>query len=182
MLAVSNSRLVLCLWTKGHLSPQNRDRQTPLSDITASSEFGLNGVVEINTPDVDPSRGIAELPTNLVDAQGLLDRRCSVGSSSRRDSFTVTGRGGLPSNPGEPLTSDALAVDWVSLDSEVENNAHLMTTTPSRSAPRPIVEAQGWVVNEQGQVVLVAQAPTVMPQSRWLNPAQCNTPRTSSTP
>lgn len=40
---------------------------TPNSDITASSEFGLSGVVAIDTPDIDPSRGTLELPTDLTD-------------------------------------------------------------------------------------------------------------------
>ncbi|HEY9819641.1 MAG TPA: hypothetical protein V6D35_02530 [Candidatus Sericytochromatia bacterium] len=37
------------------------------------------------------------------------------------------------------------------------------------------VEAQGWVINEKGEVILTAQAPTVTPPNPTLTPANvCN--------
>jgi filamentous hemagglutinin family protein len=36
------------------------------NNIDASSEFGLTGEVIINTPDVDPSRGLVQLPSGLM--------------------------------------------------------------------------------------------------------------------
>jgi len=35
-----------------------RSQLTPLSDITASSQFGLSGQVTINRLDIDPSKGL----------------------------------------------------------------------------------------------------------------------------
>jgi large exoprotein involved in heme utilization and adhesion len=46
--------------------------------------------------------------------------------------------------------------------------------TASSSSPLvQIVEAQGWVKNPDGSVILVAEAPTATPQSPRLNPASC---------
>jgi large exoprotein involved in heme utilization and adhesion len=163
--------------TEGLFGIDFRPRRTPLNDITASSETGAAGVVSITRPNVDPSQGLAELPTNVVDAQGLIDRSCTAGrGSAYNSSFTVTGRGGLPSNPTEPLNSDAVLSDWVTLDSQ-EDNPGGATTDASlpRTTPNQIIEAQGWVKTPDGQVILIAEAPRVTPSSPRLTSPSCET-------
>jgi large exoprotein involved in heme utilization and adhesion len=161
--------------TEGLFGIDFRPRRTPLNDITASSETGSAGVVSITQPNIDPSQGLAELPTNVVDAQGLIDRSCTPGGGSAfNSSFTVTGRGGLPSNPTEPLNSDAVVSGWVTLDSEAQNQDDVAIGSDRiNTTTQPIVEAQGWVRTADGQVILVAQAPTVTPQTPWLTSPSC---------
>ena len=162
--------------TEGIFGIEFRDRLTPLSDITASSEFGVKGTVQITTLNVDPGRGLTQLPSELVDAEELIDRRCDPnGGTVQRSSFTVTGRGGLPPNPGNVLRDEGLLVDWATSDPNSVNQTTSATAMPSRSAPRQLVEAQGWIVNQQGQIVLTAQASTATPHSNGLDSAQCNT-------
>ena len=159
---------------------QSRRKNTPQSDITASSELGIDGVVRINTPDIDPSRGLVALPTELVDASRLIAQNCSSDGSQVASTFTVTGRGGLPDNPSETLSSNAV---WTDL----RPNPNLAATSSSpaiaarRSHPTaaPLVEAQGWVINNKGEIVLTASAPTVTPHNPALTPAQCHVPKTS---
>ena len=62
----------------------------------------------------------------------------------------------------------------MTLDSEVENHTPAASTTPSDLAQRPLVEAQGWVTNENGDVVLTEQAPTVTPHESGFQALQCN--------
>jgi len=159
---------------------QSRRKNTPQSDITASSELGIDGVVRINTPGIDPSRGLVALPAELVDASRLIAQNCSSGGSQVASRFTVTGRGGLPDNPSETLSSNAV---WTDL----RPNPNLAATSSSpaiaarRSHPTaaPLVEAQGWVINDKGEIVLTASAPTVTPHNPALTPAQCHVPKTS---
>jgi len=159
---------------------ESRPKPTPQSDITASSKLGIDGVVKINTPDIDPSRGLVALPTELVDASRLIAQNCSSGGSQVASTFTVTGRGGLPDNPSETLSSNAV---WTDL----RPNLNLAATSSSppiaarRSHPTaaPLVEAQGWVINDKGEIVLTASAPTVTPHNPALTPAQCHVPKTS---
>ncbi len=161
--------------TQGLFGIQPRPRLTPLSDITASSDLGVDGEVTVNGPDVDPSRGLAELPSDVVDASTQIDRRCTpAGRTQERSSFTITGRGGLPPSPNEPLQGESVVTNWVSLDSEVETNTPPAPTTPKSSAPTQLVEAQGWYFNGKGEVVLTASAPKVTPQGEWLSPPECN--------
>lgn len=46
------------------------------SRITASSNFGVNGVVDMKSPEVDPSSGVVILPEEVVDVSGLVAQGC----------------------------------------------------------------------------------------------------------
>lgn len=145
----------------GTTNPQRLDPvQLPSSDITAISQTNpqLSGEVVINTPDVDPSRGAVVLPQNLVDVSGLIAQGCSAGNIASESQFVVTGRGGLPPNPGEVLSSDDVWQDWRF------SNATAGVTSISASTPRttstPLVEATNWATNSKGEVMLIAATPT----------------------
>jgi filamentous hemagglutinin family protein len=151
---------------------QFRESQTFLSDITASSEFGTQGTVELNTSDIDPNSGLLELPAIPVDtevAQGCY----SPGYAQNR--FVITGRGGLPANPKDILTPDAPQIDWVSLKPSNSNRSlPPITSKLAVSTPQRIVEATGAVLNTKGQIVLSANSSTATPPTSKQNPIQCN--------
>lgn len=151
-----------------------RPKLTPDNDITVSSEFGLAGEFTLNQPEVDPSRGLAELPSNLVDAENQIDRSCTPGGAATKRSFIVTGRGGIPPSPLDPLDSSAIVSEWVTLDSFEENTSPAAPeANPTSTTPQPIVEATGWMKTPDGQVILVAQAPRATPYSPWLTSPSC---------
>ncbi len=147
----------------------------PTSDITAISQQNpsLSGTITINSPDVDPSRGLIELPVNVVDPTTLIAQTpChrSIGSE-----FTITGRGGLPPNPNQILASDNVRVDLVKPASSTSNSpttsVKLQSLTPT---VKRLVPAEGWIFNDKGQVVLTAYDPTKTgPQRSWQEPASC---------
>jgi large exoprotein involved in heme utilization and adhesion len=151
--------------TQGIYGLQFRPRATPLSDITASSQFGVNGVVTINTPDVDPSRGLAELPVEPVNVE--VTQGCQGGGTQASVEFFNTGKGGLAPNPYEPLSSSELWEDMPPLAQRTASSVSADSASASPATPpNKIVEAQGWLMNEKGQVVLVAQMPTSHTQGR----------------
>jgi filamentous hemagglutinin family protein len=140
---------------------QPRSQPTIESDITASSERGVAGVVSINTPDVDPSRGLVQLPIDLTDASRLIAQACPTGSAARQaNQFIITGRGGLPPTPNEAVNRDAIQVDLVTADPEDESSVSQQESTPNHSpSESSIAEAQGWQIVADGKVMLVAAAP-----------------------
>ncbi|MBD2245586.1 S-layer family protein [Nostoc sp. FACHB-888] len=157
---------------------QPRSNPTLFSDITASSEFGVNGTVELNTPDIDPNSGLVNLPTVPVDTQ--VAQTCQAGGSLAKSSFTITGRGGLPPNPGEALNADAVQVDLVSLNPNADNRDRSYSTSKTTTpAAEPIIEATGLMLNQKGEVVLTANLPTNTPHTPWLKPASCKVVRNS---
>ena len=164
----------------------------PTSDITAFSQQNpsLSGTVQINSPDVDPSKGLVQLPVNLVDASQQIVAGCNTGGKIARSSFIATGRGGLAPDPTEPLIADdAVLADWITLEPESKNRAgsiqkrvvvHKQRNTEEKSQkvnfvnePTQIVEAQGWVIDANGNVVLVAQVPTGSPHNSSLVATSC---------
>ncbi|MEH1839094.1 MAG: S-layer family protein [Nostoc sp.] len=158
------------------LRPTDLDpRQLPTNDITAISQTSpnLSGIVDINTLDVDPYRGLINLPAVPVDTK--VSQVCQVRPGENQSSFTITGRGGLPPNPTtERLTPDLVQVDWVTLNPKGENHSSTSVSTQAISSiPAPIVEAQGWMINPKGEVVLTANAPTTTLHSSWQNPVNC---------
>ncbi len=144
---------------------ESRPKVTPLSDITASSQFGINGVVTINTPDVDPNRGLVNFPVEPVSVE--VAQGCQVSGKQSSVAFFNTGRGGLAPNPYEPLSSSDIWENVPPPTHRSENAAGATNASASPATPPDkIVEAQGWLVNEKGEVVLVAQMPTTHSQGR----------------
>jgi filamentous hemagglutinin family protein len=155
----------------GIYGTQFREKENPqTSDITVSSEFGVNGTVELNTPDIDPNIGLVNLPSVPVDTK--LAQSCNSPNYAK-SSFIITGRGGLPPNPKDILTPDAVQVDWVTLNPNFDNRKSSSVSTATKPTPEPIVEATGWVFNAKGEVVLTADAPTTTPRSSWNKLPQC---------
>ncbi|GAX42645.1 filamentous hemagglutinin outer membrane protein [Tolypothrix sp. NIES-4075] len=134
-------------------------RNLPTSDITAFSQQQpqLNGNVSIQSPDVDPSRGLVELPETVTDpTQRIAQSPCQQGFGNE---FVVTGRGGLPTTPNQTLSSDNVRVDLLQpVASSVHSRSAAIKPATNSTATR--VPAQGWIFNDKGQVVLTAYDPT----------------------
>ena len=162
--------------TQGIFGFEERNPPTEeTSDINASSDFGVNGTVQINRLDVDPSQGLVNLPTELVDASNQIAQGCPASVRSGESKFIITGRGGLPPNPNDPLTGDNVLTDWNTLDSDAENPSGAeegATNSAKESANTQIVEANGWMVNNKGEVILTASVPTV--DIPWVPKSNCN--------
>jgi filamentous hemagglutinin family protein len=152
---------------QGIFGTQFREDLTPKSDITASSQFGVNGVVVINTPDVDPSRGLVALPTDVVDASGLIASGCGAPQRIAQGQFLVTGRGGLPPSPSEPLRSNTIWNDLRPTTQQAQNLPSAAVTRPPTSPTKgQLVEAQGWMIGSDGRVILTAEARIVCATGR----------------
>ena len=125
-----------------------------------------------------------------MDSSNQIAQGCSAGGENE---FIITGRGGLPPNPRQVLSSNAVQVDWVELDADALNranaergagrrgsNANAYNTVDVNRPLTEIVEAQGWIVDANGNVTLVATAPTANIDIPWLPSSDCHAPKTSS--
>ena len=151
---------------------QQRSQRTPLSDITASSELGVDGTVQLNSPEIDPSRDLVELPTTPVDASTLVASGCPSGAENR---FTVAGRGGLPPAPGDRLSADALLTDWATLTTpETQNRVTTEPTIPAaaNTTTPPLVEATAWHFGSKGEIILT-NAESTAPNQFNATPTAC---------
>jgi filamentous hemagglutinin family protein len=162
--------------TRGLFGTAFRERLTPQSDITATSALGpdFSGTVEITPPEVDPASGLVSLPESPVDAASLFGKDfCSQRGTSQ---FIFTGRGGIPPSPFDPLGgSSPIEIDWVEAPDSLEvEEPESRQETPS-PVVRPLIEAQGWVVAQDGTIVLTAQPHRGTPAPPALSHPDCQT-------
>jgi large exoprotein involved in heme utilization and adhesion len=142
-------------------------RATPgngTNDIDASSEFGLSGEVVITNLVDDVNQGVVESPDNVVEPETVTTQACSAEGRVARgeSSFTITGRGGLPTLATDPLTSDQISIGGEDEEdtkpSSKKSPGRVVTVTeqPNPPSSKDIVPARGMIVNEKGEVVLTA--------------------------
>jgi filamentous hemagglutinin family protein len=138
--------------TQGIFGLQFRPQLTPKDDITASSQFGVNGTVQVNTIGTDPSAGLVELPENLTDSSRQIVAGCA---GVQGNQFVITGRGGVPNNPMQVIRHDR---PWA----DVRDPLTFHSPTPSlpHSPTPPVTEATTWQHNPDGGIELVAIAPS----------------------
>ncbi|MGP1383819.1 MAG: two-partner secretion domain-containing protein [Thainema sp.] len=142
-----------------------RPELTPENDITVTSQFGLAGTFIQNDLDVDPTEGLAELPANVVDPTGLIDRSCDLAAQERPSEFIVTGRGGLPPNPSDRSFTNPLLDDlgeWSQTELVPSDSSALPdSANPTSTSEAPhLQEAQGWMRDRNGRLHLIASIPT----------------------
>ena len=160
--------------TRGIFGIEPRPLDVATNDINASSKFGTDGVVQINRLEVDPSQGLSDLPDAVVDVAGLIER--GLCRETQVSQFVVTGRGGVPPSASEALESGDLWEDWrLSLvDESPQTNLPQIelpqTDLSTGRSPQSdqliasltreddLVEAQGWLVDAEGKVILVAES------------------------
>ncbi|KAM3092500.1 filamentous hemagglutinin N-terminal domain-containing protein [Phormidesmis sp. 146-35] len=139
----------------------NSQQTSETNDITASSQFGISGTVTLNTPDIDPSRGLAELPSVPTDPSNQISQSCSPRVQAT-SSFIRTGRGGIPASPSEPLDEENAIANWVTLNPQDDRPSKPNSVIPTRST-QPIIEAQSWRRDANGNIELVAEASPSIP-------------------
>jgi filamentous hemagglutinin family protein len=84
------------------------------SVISASSQFGQNGTISVQSP-ISPASGkIIPLPQKPLIATTLLSQRCAALTHANLSSFTIVGRDSLPAEPGGWLSSP-LALAYIEL-------------------------------------------------------------------
>lgn len=133
------------------------------NDIDASSQFGESGTITINDPTVDPSKANVELPTDVINAADLVDRRCEADAGQGQSSLILTGRGGLPPNPAQIIRSDTGTASDLEFDETLSDAAvppaNEISQAPDVVPSEPqtqLIEARTWERNEAGHVVLMA--------------------------
>jgi filamentous hemagglutinin family protein len=107
----------------------------PTSVISASSQFGLSGSVNIQSPVSSLSNTLATLTQRPLQAQNLLRQRCAAQVNGQLSSLVVSGRDALPVEPGNWLMSP---LAWLAEDDPTPQ-AHVA----SKLVFEPISQRQG---------------------------------------
>ena len=161
------------------------------NDIDASSEFGLDGVITISTPDTNPLQRTDRLPTNPVSAETITTEACSPRGGS--SSLTNKGKGGIPPQPTAPLSADALIPDGkpITLDNETDLNSLVEEESeteqenpnyipeyikPIQTNRGDIYPARGIIKTEDGRIILTTYPTDNINIRTPHNSVNCNSP------
>jgi len=143
------------------------DFRSPDSQINADSQLGINGVVKIQTPDINPTQGLFNQPQLGVPPE--LAQGCRGRGEQATGAFFNSGRGGVPPNPSEPLDSNLGWVDSRFSSSSAETYSRL--TMPQQPQ---IVAAQGWKIDGAGNVELTTEPSLGTPYGLRSTLTPCN--------
>lgn len=91
---------------QGVFGIEPRPELTPLSDITASSEQGVSGIIVLNSPDDSfIENSLTELPDTLTDPDTLVANSCVTRGQQVGGTFITTGSESLPESPTDSETA-----------------------------------------------------------------------------
>ncbi|MBY5283714.1 two-partner secretion domain-containing protein [Anabaena sp. PCC 7938] len=153
--------------TQGVFGLKYRNELTSENDITASSQFGVNGTVQINNFGVDPSSGLVELPENVTDSSQQIATGCSHDAGS---SFVATGRGGIPQNPTQQARNDVY--NWLRLGSwtdirDISAYRGNIASAQIPPSPKTLISATSWHRNPEGKIELIADKSPIQVQQSF---------------
>jgi large exoprotein involved in heme utilization and adhesion len=123
--------------------------------VSASSEFGLSGTVNIQSPVSSLSGTLATLPQRPLQTQNLLTQRCAAQTRGQLSSLVMAERDAMPAEPGGWLMSPlAFAYDedagqqayrgtTDSIESSLPQQA-LARRLPDRVGSPPQLDATNW--------------------------------------
>ncbi|MDJ0593026.1 MAG: hypothetical protein QNJ72_24070 [Pleurocapsa sp. MO_226.B13] len=121
------------------------------NDIDASSEFGLDGSVNITIFDASVIEGATKLPNNVVEPEQTVAQTCQTDRlSGVTNSLTIEGKGGIPAEPGLPLDSQNISIN------DENTNSTSTIPEPIETAQGKIQPARGVIVTESGEIILTA--------------------------
>jgi len=144
------------------------------SEITATSQRGVDGIVEINS-ETERASGVVELENNPLDAEKILAQNLCV--LAKDSSFIITGRGGIAQNHTDQLQSPLTWQDFrLSAESDrvAVNNNNAVNVNSQEIVPDEIRQAQGWVQLPDGTVVLTSYPVIPTPHGPLLQHPGCN--------
>ena len=133
---------------------KERSRLTPFSDITASSEFGIDGTVTINTPENNLDEQVyAGFKTYTVTQnRELLKQRC-LNPRNPKGKIVDVGRAGVPANPDNFFDDEEV----IAIEGIENNEAQTDTRAPVWVEGDPIEEPNAVKVGADGETYLVTE-------------------------
>lgn len=162
-----------------------RDRLTPLSDITATSDLGLqsSGTVSLLSPDVQLDQGLLDASEQFAGVDQVEIDACR--SRGRENRFTVVGRRGQPDSPDLPLRGDVSTIAPHNLQGLANGSPAALTPaltpeelpvrepteanhTADRETTSPLLEATQFIRTDSGYTLTApAATPSALAWDQW---------------
>ncbi|RCJ40576.1 hypothetical protein A6770_37885 [Nostoc minutum NIES-26] len=143
---------------------------TPDTQITSNSQLGIDGTVEIDFQDRNPSQ--VKVQPEAIAQTPEIASICPGRSGAIAGKFVFRGRESALFELNKPLYNQSfLESSFVPVE---ENKPLAKTRSSTIEENTQIVEAQGWVLDSNGQVTLVATKPNEVTPNSSLNSSSCS--------
>jgi len=131
--------------------------QSSDSIFDASSQFGVDGTVEVRSLGLEPDEALVPYNEVFIPMEEVMKNSCFARRNKKQARFVVTGNGGLPESPGDSVMPMPL-FSAEGLDEELEPQS------PPQDSPAPadddwqvgdpVVEATGIIKTKDGRTLL----------------------------
>ncbi|MDV2998141.1 MAG: hypothetical protein N4J56_007846 [Chroococcidiopsis sp. SAG 2025] len=131
--------------------------QSPDSRFDASSQFGVDGTVEVRSLGLEPDEALVPYNRVFIPMDEVMKNSCFAQRKKKQVRLVITDNGGLPAGPGDSVMPMPL-FSAEGLDEELETQS----PPPSSPAPDdsgwqegdPVVEATGIIKTKDGRTLL----------------------------
>ena len=134
---------------------------SPDQIFSASSELGIDGTIQINTPDINLQRELEQSELELLTTETALAKSCLLQDS--QSSLLFGGTGGLPESPNSEYSNANFSLTGVISLPQLNRSSQSVTeeTTPLSSSfwqspTLPIIPANRIITTSDGRTLLVA--------------------------
>ena len=127
---------------------------SPENIFSASSELGIDGTIQINTPDIDLQRELEQSEVDFLTAEQTISNSC-LARSSGQASFTVGGDSGVPKNPNSNYSDTNFSLTGVG-SLPLPTIQPPLTQANNLQDNQLMIPAEKIVGTEDGRIFLVA--------------------------
>ncbi|AFY36514.1 filamentous hemagglutinin family outer membrane protein [[Leptolyngbya] sp. PCC 7376] len=152
----------ISITTQGLFGLRFRPQQTPKSDIVPGAElggslgFGVSGIVEINSSKGEQNIFWIALLNRLKAPDKEISYTCD---NSKGNTFTITGRGGLPPSPvGTLIQNRHFWIDMRTVSFENNGDAKIPSLSSDQPVTQPLTATNGWHRTNASDIELISTA------------------------
>jgi filamentous hemagglutinin family protein len=137
---------------------------TQFSDINVSSELGVDGTIKLSNYDTKLKTRETESKIPLIKVpSNFIPNSCYATQQYQKNKYVQTGRGGISLDAKDSLITEHTWEDWRILEQESSQKVTAENPVSNETDSSPINPIQGWMVNQQGEVMLTANPVMVTP-------------------
>ncbi|MDJ0743892.1 MAG: filamentous hemagglutinin N-terminal domain-containing protein [Xenococcaceae cyanobacterium MO_167.B27] len=129
--------------------------------IQASGD--TDGEINISSPEIHSKINTTLQEQSPISPEKLIYSACGLNSNFTANQFRYIGRGGISPSPLTPITEDIVGelrtVENISGTIQTEPHNTVMSPSISNTTHNSLQEATTWIINDRGNVELVAQSP-----------------------
>ena len=131
---------------------------SPENIFSASSELGIDGTIQFDTPDINLQRELEQSELEIITADQAITNSC-LSRSNGQASFTISGNDEFPKNPHSNYSDSNFSLTGVgSLPTTIKQPSS--TQASNSSNKQSMIPAEKMVETEDGRILLVAAPQT----------------------